>query len=109
MSELLLNNENIENKEDMENTENVEIIESWDKMNLNVDLLRGIYAYGFEVPSEIQKKGILPIINGKDIIAQAQSGSGKTGCFSVGTLQSIDTSQNTIQAIIIKMELNLKY
>ena len=101
MSELLLNNENIENKEDMENTENVEIIESWDKMNLNVDLLRGIYAYGFEVPSEIQKKGILPIINGKDIIAQAQSGSGKTGCFSVGTLQSIDTSQNTIQAIII--------
>jgi translation initiation factor 4A len=76
-------------------------IENWDELNIKSELLRGIYAYGFENPSEIQKKAILPIIQGKDIIAQAQSGSGKTGTFSIGILQSIDISINNIQAVII--------
>lgn len=84
-----------------EQNDNIKIVEKWDQFNLKEDLLRGIYAYGFEAPSEIQKKAILPIIDGKDIIAQAQSGSGKTGTFSIGTLQSIDVSKNTIQAVII--------
>ena len=59
MSELLSNNENIENSESIENAEKVE---TWDKFNLNDELLRGIYAYGFEVPIEIQKKALLLII-----------------------------------------------
>jgi len=83
-------------------TEEVENnIINWDDLNIKSDLLRGIYAYGFETPSEIQKKAILPIIQGKDVIAQAQSGSGKTGTFSIGILQSIDISLNNIQAVII--------
>ena len=77
------------------------MVESWDAYDIKSDLLRGIYAYGFENPSEIQKKAILPIINGRDIIAQAQSGSGKTGTFSIGTLQNIDTTSNTTQCIIL--------
>jgi translation initiation factor 4A len=76
-------------------------IETWDELNIKTELLRGIYAYGFENPSEIQKKAILPIIQGKDVIAQAQSGSGKTGTFSIGILQTIDLSLNNIQAVII--------
>jgi superfamily II DNA/RNA helicase len=47
-------------------------IERWDELSIKSDLLRGIYAYGFEAPSNIQKKAILPIIEGKDMIAQAQ-------------------------------------
>lgn len=43
-------------------------------MNLKEELLRGIYAYGFEKPSAIQQRAILPCINGHDVIAQAQSG-----------------------------------
>jgi len=77
------------------------IIQSWDEYDIKTELLRGIYAYGFETPSEIQKKAILPIIKGRNILAQAQSGSGKTGTFSIGTLQSIDTSINSVQAIIL--------
>lgn len=46
-------------------------------MGLKEDLLRGIYAYGFEKPSAIQQRAILPIINGRDVIAQAQSGTGE--------------------------------
>lgn len=76
-------------------------IQQWDEMDLKMDLLRGIYSYGFETPSEIQKKAILPMISGKDLIAQAQSGSGKTGTFSIGTLQLIDVSIATTQALIL--------
>lgn len=43
-------------------------------MNLKEELLRGIYAYGFEKPSAIQQRAILPCIRGLDVIAQAQSG-----------------------------------
>ena len=77
-------------------------IENWDDYeDLNIDLLRGIYSYGFEKPSPIQQQGILPIINKHDLIAQAQSGTGKTGCFSIGTLQLIDLNNKNVQAIII--------
>jgi translation initiation factor 4A len=68
---------------------------------LDSNLLRGIYAYGFDNPSIIQQKSILSLFNHKDIIAQAQSGTGKTGAFSVGVLQNINTSVNKVQAIIL--------
>ena len=76
-------------------------IRSWDDLNLKHELLRGIYAYGFEIPSEIQKKAILPIILKRDVIAQAQSGSGKTGTFSIGVLENIDLTIRKTQAIIL--------
>jgi translation initiation factor 4A len=64
-------------------------------------LLRGIYSYGFERPSPIQRQGILPIIEGKDIIAQAQSGTGKTGCFSVASLATVMPELKQVQVMII--------
>jgi superfamily II DNA/RNA helicase len=76
-------------------------IESWDDLNLKTDLLRGIYNYGFENPSNIQKQAILPIIQGKEIIAQAQSGCGKTGTFAISSLQIIDIDVNNTQVLII--------
>jgi translation initiation factor 4A len=77
------------------------IIENWDELNIKSDLLRGIFAYGFEKPSEIQKKSIPVMISGKDIIAQAQSGMGKTGAFSISTLELIDFSKPKLQALLI--------
>jgi len=77
------------------------IINNWDDLNLKTDLLRGIYAYGFENPSDIQKKAIFPIIHENDVIAQAQSGSGKTGTFSISALQRVDTAINETQILII--------
>ena len=79
----------------------LEIVETFDNMNLGDNLLRGIYGYGFEKPSSIQKKAIIQLIKGKDIIAQAQSGSGKTGAFCIGALQKIDTNINNVQIIIL--------
>jgi len=76
-------------------------IESWDDLDISNDLLRGIYAYGFEKPSPIQCKAIVPIIKGKDIIAQAQSGTGKTAAFSIGALSIINLSENTSQILVL--------
>ena len=81
--------------------EKKESIEKWDDMNLKESLLRGIYGYGFENPSDIQKKAIMPIINKKDVIAQAQSGSGKTGCFTISVLERIDIDLKETQALIL--------
>lgn len=83
--------------------ENIKIYEKFEDMNLNEDLLRSIYAYGFEEPSNIQKKGIIPIIEKKDIIAQSQSGTGKTGCFVIGLLQRLinNNKYNINEAIIL--------
>ena len=64
-------------------------------------VLRGIYAFGYENPSPIQRQAIKPMMEGKDLLGQAQSGTGKTGTFSIGTLNRIDVDENTIQAIIL--------
>jgi translation initiation factor 4A len=76
-------------------------IDSWDDLEISSELLRGIYAYGFEKPSEIQRKSIAPILAGRDVIAQAQSGMGKTGAFSIGTLGRIDVLKPKVQALLM--------
>jgi ATP-dependent RNA helicase len=74
---------------------------NWEDLDAKTPLLRGIYAYGFEKPSPIQKKAIGPIFDKKDVIAQAQSGTGKTACFTIGALQLVDTTKRMHQAIIL--------
>ena len=73
---------------------------SWDDVDLKTDLLRGIFAYGFEEPSTIQKKSILHFMEKKDLIAQSQSGTGKTGAFVVGLLQNLK-KENETQVLIM--------
>ena len=81
--------------------EEIVSIEKWDELNIKPELLRGIYTYGFETPSSIQKKAIIPIIKGRDIIAQAQSGTGKTAAFSIGALERVDLNNNSTQVLIL--------
>jgi len=78
-----------------------EIVDNFDNMSLKEDLLRGIYAYGFEKPSAIQQRAILPLVKKHDIIAQAQSGTGKTATFTIGILQQLDFSVSEAQALIL--------
>jgi translation initiation factor 4A len=74
---------------------------SFDDMGLNDTLLRGIYSAGFEKPSPVQEKAIKPMSLGRDILAQAQSGTGKTGTFIIGGLSRLDTSLNEVQMVVI--------
>lgn len=79
----------------------LEEIDNFDNMGLKLNLHRGVYSYGFTVPSPIQQKSIKPITDKKDLIAQAPSGTGKTGSFTIGALQVINEKLNKIQAIFI--------
>ena len=87
--------------EDLDSSEEIKTINKWDEYDLKMELLRGIYSYGFENPSLIQKTAILPIIEKRDVIAQAPSGTGKTGAFTISCLERIDLSSNTTQALIL--------
>ncbi|EGF78121.1 hypothetical protein BATDEDRAFT_33571 [Batrachochytrium dendrobatidis JAM81] len=75
--------------------------ETFDEMNLKKELLRGIFAYGFETPSIIQQRAILPVLRKHDVIAQAQSGTGKTATFSISILQNIDETVRECQALVL--------
>uniref|UniRef100_A0A673VMR5 RNA helicase n=1 Tax=Suricata suricatta TaxID=37032 RepID=A0A673VMR5_SURSU len=77
-------------KVEFETSEEVDVTPTFDTMGLREDLLRGIYAYGFEKPSAIQQRAIKQIIKGRDVIAQSQSGTGKTATFSISVLQCLD-------------------
>ena len=78
-----------------------EEIVDWTSANLKDDIVRGVYAYGYEKPSPIQSKSISPIVSGNDVIAQAQSGTGKTGAFAISTLELIDENASCNQAILL--------
>lgn len=94
-------NANTDTNTNAEEETPVQIFNNWDDLELPPNLLRGIYAHGFEKPSPIQSKSINPILQGHDLIAQAQSGTGKTASFSIGALSKIVISENIIQALIM--------
>lgn len=86
---------------DFTESSDIKITNSFDDMSLSDMLLRGIYAFGFEKPSGIQSKAILPMSTGRDILAQAQSGTGKTGTFVIGSLSRLDPAIKAPQVLIM--------
>lgn len=95
------NNTELKEDENDEVYSEVEAIPEFDQMGLKKDLVRGVFSYGFEKPSAIQQRAIVPFAKGKDIIAQAQSGTGKTATFAVGILQQIDEKLYEPQGLIL--------
>ena len=81
------------------------IVKHFDELNgdhgLKTTLLKGIYSYGFGEPSEIQKRTVKHIIEGRDFLIQSQSGTGKTASFAISLLQMIDENIMHPQAIIL--------
>ena len=63
--------------------------------------LSPLSSLAFEKPSAIQQRAIHPITQGRDVIAQSQSGTGKTATFSIGILQSLDTQRRETQALVL--------
>jgi translation initiation factor 4A len=85
----------------MDGVTEVKRYDSFDEMGLPDTLLRGIYSYGFERPSKIQSLAIVPISQGNDILAQANSGTGKTASFLCGSLCRLDVKLNKPQIMIL--------
>jgi translation initiation factor 4A len=96
------NDDKVTGVDDSEITTNWdETTPTFDAMDLKENLLRGIYAYGFEKPSAIQQRAIKPALLGRDVIAQAQSGTGKTATFAIGILQRLDVDLKECQALVL--------
>jgi translation initiation factor 4A len=85
----------------MTDSTDIKTYESFDDMGLPENLLRGIYSHGFERPSAIQQKGIKPIASGRDILGQAQSGTGKTATFCIGSMTRIDPTLKAPQVLVL--------
>lgn len=84
----------------MESTD-LPMVDSFDDMGLEDDLIRGIYSFGFETPSKIQQLAIVPMSKLTDILAQSQSGTGKTGAFTIGSISAIDKTIKAPQVIVL--------
>ena len=76
-------------------------IKKFEDFPISINLLRGILSYGWEVPSLIQSKSIVPVVQGRDCIIQAQSGSGKTGAFSIPAIGKVDETIASPQILIL--------
>jgi translation initiation factor 4A len=95
-----LKKETLENGFEVETNWN-KTIDKFDDLGVKEALLRGIYSYGFENPSAIQQRAILPSVKGFDVIAQAQSGTGKTATFAISVLERINEKDRSTQAMIM--------
>jgi len=84
-----------------ETTYEIKNYANFDEIGLPESLLRGIYSFGFERPSVIQQKAIKPMSEGIDILAQAQSGTGKTGTFCIGSMARVDPSLKAPQVLVL--------
>ena len=75
--------------------------ETFDSLNLNEHLLKGVYLHGFTQPSKIQIKGIGSINTGRDCILQSQSGTGKTATYLLGVMNRLETEEKSCQGLVI--------
>lgn len=73
----------------------------FEDLGLDTRILRAITEMGFEEPSPIQAKAIPEVMSGRDVIGQAQTGTGKTAAFGIPLLQKIDPKNRKLQAIVL--------
>ncbi len=73
----------------------------FEEMNLSEELKKGIKAMGFEEMSPIQSQAIPVLLDGKDVIGQAQTGTGKTAAFGIPILEMTDSTEKSIQALVL--------
>jgi ATP-dependent RNA helicase DeaD len=70
-------------------------------LGLAPDILAAIQDVGYEAPSPIQEQAIPPLLEGSDVIGQAQTGSGKTAAFGLPMLQYVDPSEQEVQGLVL--------
>jgi ATP-dependent RNA helicase DeaD len=85
-------------------TETIEATESFttfSELGISETILKALTEMGFEKPSPIQAQGIPAVMNGSDVIGQAQTGTGKTAAFGIPVLERIDVTNNAVQALVL--------
>tara|TARA_B110000881_G_scaffold118230_1_gene103766 strand:+ start:1051 stop:2259 length:1209 start_codon:yes stop_codon:yes gene_type:complete len=101
MSTCLTQNETVDEIDNDYSSHTIKEYNTFDSMGIDDTLLRGIYAHGFEHPSMIQQKAIVPFSSGRDILAQSQSGTGKTATFLIGSLMQVTNDYTEHPKVLI--------
>jgi ATP-dependent RNA helicase DeaD len=70
-------------------------------LGLSETILQALNDVGYQSPSPIQEQAIPPLLQGRDVIGQAQTGTGKTAAFGLPLLESVDPSEDDVQALIL--------
>ena len=84
----------VDSQPQYDTSKEIKAVVTFDSILKNPEVLRGAFNYGFEKPSAIQQRAILPILQGRDLIAQAQSGTGKTSMIGLAVCEKIDIRTN---------------
>src|ERR687889_210878 len=71
------------------------------ELGLSEPQLQALHDVGYETPSPIQEQAIPPLLEGRDVIGQAQTGTGKTAAFGLPLMESVDPSEDDVQAIVL--------
>src|SRR5215207_11005878 len=74
---------------------------NFESLNLRPELLRAVAELGYENQTPIQERAIPVLIAGRDVIGQAQTGTGKTAAFALPLLEKLDYSQRSVQGLIL--------
>ena len=74
---------------------------AFEDFGLKMDLLKGIFEKGFEMPSPIQEEAIPIALAGRNVLARAKNGTGKTGAFLIPLLNMVKLDNNNVQAIVL--------
>eukprot|EP01004_Peranema_trichophorum_P004435 NODE_3358_length_1365_cov_156.454911_g2922_i0.p1 GENE.NODE_3358_length_1365_cov_156.454911_g2922_i0~~NODE_3358_length_1365_cov_156.454911_g2922_i0.p1 ORF type:complete len:420 (+),score=63.98 NODE_3358_length_1365_cov_156.454911_g2922_i0:54-1262(+) len=90
-----------DSKLSFETSKDVKVCPAFDQMGLKEPLLRGVFSFGYDRPSAIQQRAVLPMIKGRDVVAQAQSGTGKTTMLAIALIQNMDSPLNETQALVL--------
>lgn len=85
----------------LEPSPDLKTYDSFESMDLPEKILRGIFSYGYERPSDIQTKAIIPMKNGRDVLAQARSGTGKTATFCIGSMCRVNPALKKTQVLVL--------
>ena len=76
-------------------------LQTFEQLGLNEHILQALKDVGYETPSPIQAKSLPPLLEGRDILGQAQTGTGKTAAFALPILQQIDVTQKSPQVLVL--------
>ena len=82
--------------------ETEENIVTFDDLGLSKEVLKAVHDLGFESPTPIQERSIPVVLEGRDMIGQAQTGTGKTAAFSLPILSKLDCKEQCIQALVLE-------
>ncbi|PMP76636.1 MAG: ATP-dependent helicase, partial [Sulfurihydrogenibium sp.] len=74
---------------------------TFQNLGISQETLKSLDSLGYQKPTEIQEKAIPVVLSGKDLVAQAQTGTGKTAAFGIPIVEKVNTKQKRIQALVL--------